>query len=54
MRPSLEQGIPAGVESGNKAMDLGGVKGWWKIVYAGTYKQGEFHVLMAYMFFWMV
>lgn len=54
MRPSLEQGISAGVGSGNKAMDLGGVKGWWKIVYAGTDKEGEFHVLMAYMFFWMV
>lgn len=33
---------------------MGGVKEWWKIVYVGTDKEGGFHVLVAYMFFWMV
>lgn len=54
VRPLREQGISTGVGSGNKVMELGGVKGWWKIVYVGTDKEGEFHVLVAYMFFWMV
>lgn len=41
VRPSGEQGISTGVGSENKVMELGGLK-------------GEFHVLVAYMFFWMV